>query len=260
MTTAARVQRSNGARFYGRDGTAQYEVIGSSTGRPRPVTIADARKNSWLPSTTTVLKCLSAPALTDWLCEQAALAVLTAPRMEGEELDAFVHRVLQVERQQDDEAAKARDLGTGIHKAIEFALNGEPFDPSLAVYVGPAIAQILDAGRVVETEKVVVGDGYAGRFDVLTEGSTLRVWDIKSCKNLPKSGSYHEHKAQLASYCQALGNTGDKRIESANLYVSTTEPGKVLVDVHDDWQDTYERGFKPVLAVWRWINGFYPDN
>ncbi len=257
MTTAARVQRSNGARFYSRDGQAQYEVIGSSTGRPRPVTIADARKHGWVPSVTTVLKVLAAPALTDWLCEQAALTVLTAPRKAGEELDAFVERVLHTERQQDEEAAKARDLGTAIHAAIESALTEtQAFDPALAIYVAPALESILSAGRVVATEKVVVGDGYAGRFDALTEGNTIRVWDTKTCKNLPKYGSYPEHRAQLSAYAQALGNTGDKRIETANLYVSTTEPGKVLVDVHTDWPETYERGFRPLLAVWQWLNSY----
>jgi hypothetical protein len=256
MTTAARVQRSGGARFYSRDGQAQYEVIGSSTGRPRPVTIADARKNGWFPSVTTVLKVLAAPALTDWLCEQAALAVLTSPRKEGEELDAFVRRVLQEERVQDEEAAKARDLGTAIHKGIEDMLNMRPCMEELKVYVAPAIAEIHNAGRIIETEKVIVGDGYAGRFDALTEGNTIRVWDIKTSKNLPKYGSYPEHKAQLGAYSVALGNTGDKRIETANLYVSTTEPGKVLVDVHDDWPETYERGFRPLLAVWQWLNDY----
>lgn len=256
MTTAARVQRSNGARFYSRDGQAQYEMIGKTTGRPRPVTIRDARENDWVPSVTTVLKVLAAPALTDWLCEQAALAVLTSPRKEGEELDAFVRRVLQEERVQDEEAAKARDLGTAIHAAIELALNDRPYDPQFSVYVEPAETEIRNAGRIIETEKVIVGDGYAGRFDALTEGNTIRVWDIKTSRNLPKYGSYPEHRAQLGAYAQAIGNTGDKRIETANLYVSTTEPGKVLVDVHDDWPETYERGFRPLLAVWRWLNDY----
>ncbi len=256
MTTAARVQRSNGARFYSRDGQAQYEVIGSSTGRPRPVTIADARRNGWFPSVTTVLKILDKPALTDWLIETSCLTVLTAPRKEGEELDAFVQRVLHTERQQDQEAQVARDLGTAIHAAIESALKAEPYDKALAVYVEPAVDEITMQGEVKATEKVVVGEGYAGRFDAMTQDNRITVFDVKTAKKLPTNGSWSEHKLQLAAYAQALGNTGSIHVQTANLYVSTTEPGKVFVDVHTDWPDTYERGFRPLLAVWQWLNDY----
>ncbi len=82
-------------------------MIGKTTGRPRPVTIRDARENDWVPGVSTVLKALAAPGLEAWKQEQMALVLLTAPRREGEAIDAFVHRVLHEERQQDAEAAQA---------------------------------------------------------------------------------------------------------------------------------------------------------
>ncbi len=256
MTTAARPQQSQSAHWYGKDGSPQYEIMGKTTGRMRPTTIRDARENGWLPSVTTVLRALAAPGLEAWKTEMACLSVLTAPRLAGEDLDAFVKRVLQDEKQQDEVAAKARDLGTAIHAAIEEGLNNRPYDESLIAYVTPALNAINGMGRVVATEKIVVGQGYAGKLDALTESECLTVVDVKSAKTLPKS-SWPEHKLQLAGYSKALGNTGNKRIQTANVYVSTTEPGEVFVDVHTDWSCTFERGFKPLLSVWQWMNNYF---
>jgi len=188
--------------------------------------------------------------------EMACLAILTAPRKDGEPLDAFVQRVLHKERQQDQEAAAARDLGTRIHAAIEQALNGEQYDTGLREYVELSFQEILrTGGALMQTEKIVVGDRYAGKLDALTQHDGLiTIWDIKSCRNLPKYGSYIEAKLQLASYAQALGNTGDARIQTANLYVSTSEPGQIKVDTHQDWQETYERGFRPLVDYFYWAN------
>jgi len=255
MTTAARVPGRLDSHWYGRDGSPQHEIIGKTTGRPRPVTIRDARENDWLPSTTTILKVLHKQALVEWLCENSALAVLTAPRREGEELDAFVRRVLQEEKQQDQEAAAARDLGTRIHLAIETALNGFPAPNDLLAYVSPAVDAILKTGAVQQTERIVVGDRYAGKLDALTANNgLLTVWDVKTTKSMPKHGSYDEHQLQLASYAKALGNTDNLRIQTANLYVSTSNPGEIKADIHDDWLDTYEHGFKPLVDVWYWLN------
>jgi len=255
MSTVAKVQGRLDSHWYGRDGSPRYEIIGKTTGRPRPVTIRDARENDWLPSTTTILKVLHKQALVEWLCEQAALAVLTSPRKPGEELDAFVNRVLHEEKQQDQEAQAARDLGTAIHTAIELALAGKPSDPSLEPFVSPAVQAILKTGSVQQTERIVVGDRYAGKLDALTrDNGLLTVWDTKTTKNLPKNGSYDEHKLQTASYAKALGNTGDLKVQTANLYVSTSKPGEIKVDTQQDWPETYERGFKPLTDVWYWLN------
>ncbi len=258
MTTVARPQRSEAAHYYSKDGRPQYEIMGKTTGRMRPVTIRDARENGWLPGTSTVLRTLASPGLTAYFVESACLSVLTAPRMEGEELDHFVNRVLNVEKQQEQEGAKARDLGTDIHGGIEQALNGQPYDLSLAVYVEPAVIAIKGFGAVVGTEKIVVGTGYAGKLDVLTRDNRLvTVVDIKTSKSVPKNGSWPEHRLQLSSYAAAIGNTGEYHIQTANLYVSTTNPGEVKLDNHDDWSSTFERGFKPLLSVWQWMNNYF---
>jgi hypothetical protein len=110
---------------------------------------------------------------------------------------------------------------------------------------------------VVWIEKVVVGDGYAGRADICLENDqNLIVLDWKSAKTLPKTDSWDEHKLQTASYAATLGNTEDKPILTANLYLSTTVPGQTAFFVQDDWRRTYEEGFVPLLKVWRFLNEY----
>ena len=58
--------------------------------------------------------------------------------------------------------------------------------------------------------------------------------------------------ATLKQY-QALGNTGNKPIWTANLYVSTTEPGKVKVCIQQDWQRAW-RAFKALVDYWYLAN------
>ena len=80
----------------------------------RKTTLADARKLGLVPSVTTILKVLAAPALESWKIEQACLALLTSPRQADERDDAFVKRILQTDRVQDQEAAAAAERGTEI--------------------------------------------------------------------------------------------------------------------------------------------------
>ena len=50
---------------------------------------------------------------------------------------------------------------------------------SLAVFVEPVVALVRSFGSVVATERVVVGEGYAGTLDALTHDEALTiVWDF----------------------------------------------------------------------------------
>jgi CRISPR/Cas system-associated exonuclease Cas4 (RecB family) len=263
LVTDANIKESQPSHWYYPDARPCYEVpyADSSKGMRRPTTLRDAKKLGLLPSVTTLLRILDKPGLNSWLREQAALAVLTSPRLADEEIDAFVKRVLQIDREQDEEAANARDLGSQIHSAIEKVLSGEAdLDfVELAGYIAPAVAAVRDFGRVPATEKILVGEGYAGRVDAIVENDQfVTVVDFKTTKTLPKQ-SYNEHKLQLAAYAMALGNTGDKIIQTCNIYISTTNPGEIAVFKHsDDWSDTYQKGFKPLMSVWSWLNNYFP--
>lgn len=258
-TTAARVSNGNASHWYDRTGKPMHFVERSDGKGTRPATLRDAKKLGLLPSPTSILRVLRAPQLEAWLIEQAALAVLTAPRKPGEELDAFVKRVLQEERQQDEQAQKARDLGTQIHAAIEQVLSGQECAKEFWPYVLPAVEGMRrDFGEVESTEKVVVGDYCAGRLDAIFHRKPLRtVVDIKTTGNPPKYGSYLEHKLQLSFYAHACESDGHE-MQTANVYIGTKEPGIVVTDIHTDWRRTYECGFKPLLDYWCFSNDYVP--
>lgn len=258
MSTVAKVTNGQSSHFYTKTGEPMHFIERSDGKGTRPTTLRDAKKLGLLPSPTSILKVLRAPALEAWLIEQACLAVLTAPRKEGEALDAFVERVLHTERQQDEQAQKARQLGTDIHDAIEQVLNGKPYNPDLAPFVMPAVKEMQQFGELKATEEIVVGDRCAGRLDArFWDNEVLRmtVVDVKTTSNPPQKGSWLEHKLQLSFYAQALEPC---EIQTANVYISTVTPGVVVVDVHKDWRTTYENGFKPLLDYWYFSNNYDP--
>ncbi len=100
----------------------RYFVPNKSKGGNRPTTVTDARKGGYLPSPTTVLAILAKPSLLDWIIKTAVHAVVTSPDRDGENLDAKIARVLDDEKQHEEERDAAADLGTQIHDALQYAL------------------------------------------------------------------------------------------------------------------------------------------
>jgi hypothetical protein len=250
-------RQSESSHYYYKDGRPCHEVPYADPSKGmRSTTLKDARKLGLLPSVTTILRVLNRPALTEWLIETACLTVLTAPKLHGEDLDAFIKRVLTTEKQQDQEAQKARDLGTAVHAEIELRLNGGAPDPLLDAYCLPAIKIVNELGRVVASEKIIVGNGYAGTLDALLEGNETTIVDFKTCKKLPKE-SWDEHKLQLSAYAVAAA-AGSKKIQTANIYISTSSPGECVLCLNHDWSKTYFDGFRPLVQYWCWLNSYLP--
>lgn len=242
-------------------GEARHYINKSSGPGSRATTIADARKHGWYPGVTNIINVLEKPALIEWMIRQAVMAVVTSPDKPGESIDDKVTRVLDIESQQDAESIQAADRGKVIHEAVENALAGRDFGTQYLKEIEAVVNQIRAMGRVICTEKIVIGEGYGGRMDVMLDNESLGcvlVIDIKTSKKLPDKGSWIEHRLQTAAYAKAEArNLGDRRILTANIYVSTTEPGKIALHTQDDWISTYENGFVPLLRYWQWSKGFY---
>lgn len=251
MTTAARPTTSESSHWYFPDGTPCHTVKCTTKEGDRPTTIADARKLGLLPSVTNILSCLRKPALESWKIEQACLSVLTAPRKQDEALDAFVQRVLHDEKQHEQEAKDAADLGTRIHKALEDELSGRIGDHEMLPWVEPVWEYLNSLGKpVMHTEKVLVGNGYAGRCDLIT-GPDGHLWDFKTTKKLPTKGAWWEHSLQLAAYQRAYGFP----VRCGNIYISTLEPGKFFVAETTDLDSCFE-AFDHILKYWQIANDF----
>lgn len=266
-TTAARTYSENSAHWYKPDtAEACYQVPKADGKGTKVPTLADARKLNLCPSVTTILDAiLRKPALEAWKTEQAVIACLTAPRKEGEELDAFVKRVLQEEQQQTQEAKSAADRGTQMHAALEQYFSGQSMPEAMMPWVMPAAEVIAEYGTVMHVEKILVGDGYAGKSDLILDAPDCWwLWDYKSTKKLPdpdKGGAWSEHRLQLSAYAQAwqdLQGAQSKPIRTGNIYISSVDEGKYAVCEHDDWQPVYLEGFAPLVTHWQWANRYRP--
>lgn len=259
MNTSARPVSSESAHWYDpKTGKAAHTVIAKGTGLPRQTTLADARRMGLYPSVSGILRVLDKPALNAWKIEQSLLAAVSTPRIEGEELDAFVKRVLSVDA--EAEGQKARDWGTLVHAHLESALKGEPLPPEMEQWCRPVLELVASLGKPIATERIVVGDGYAGTLDCLVDtGDSLMVVDFKTTKSakLPAK-SYIEHRLALSAYAMALPfEESARKTTTANIYISSTTPGLISLCENDDWRLTFERGFKPILQYWRWAHGYF---
>lgn len=269
MTTVANIKSSQDAHWYTQNGEPCHQMPKKSEpGAFRATTLADARKLQLLPSVTTILKVLHKEALVAWRIEQAVLAVVTAPRLQGEPDDQFIERVLKTEKQQDQERDIARDIGTRIHDALECYFTGQPVDPEMRPWIEPAANSIRQYGTLAATERVLVGEGYAGRTDLIMQaenGEDWWLWDYKTTKKLPdptKGGAWQEHQLQAAAYARAwlrtLNSPESVVVRTGNVYISSVDQGKFVICEHDDWHPTFNDGFAPLVRHWQWSTGYTP--
>ena len=240
------------AHWYGIDGRAVHSVL-SGKREPRPTTLRDARKLALLPSVTNILGVVRKPELEVWLQEQAVLAALTLPRIEGEAEGEFAKRVVEDARSQ---SRAAMAFGTALHKGAERVARGEAVDQSDAV--APWLEffrQWFQANcvRLVWTEQVLVNRelGYAGTADLLMEHQAygLTLVDLKSQHIRGKAGpaTYRTWGYQLAAYRAALG----QKVTCMNLIMNSKEPH---APVEAPWSEaTMEvnwRGFCAARELW----------
>lgn len=240
--------------FYAKDGTPAYTQP-KKGGGIRPTTIRDARKLGLLPSVTTILGCMAKPGLDYWKQRNAIHAALTTPRLDGENEDAFCERILASDVHSVSDAAKER--GTQIHAAIEIALGGKVIERELEPFVTPVLASLKSFGKVVQCEKSIVGNGYAGKLDALfDDGEWLTVVDFKTCSKLPDS-QYDEHLLQLAAYVAPVVEQTKKKARSCNIYIDSANAGaiKVITNTPDELNEAYG-AFFDILKFWQWKNSY----
>ena len=144
---------------------------------------------------------------------------------------------------------------------------GEPYDPELRVYVQPVLDWKEKTGiEIVDREIRVVNkaEGFAGTADVLFRYGQqgIGILDYKTRKTKPGEAvaAYDNQAMQLAAYAATYwGPENIDRVLAANVFISTTEPGRMEVvkhaDLARDWQ-----AFRMVAALWRYRKGTTPDS
>jgi hypothetical protein len=256
--------RTASSHWYQADGTPVFRVRRAGNEGDRPTTLADARKLNLFPSVTGILGVLDKPGLEKWKIDQALETSLRLPKQEEESLDYWCRRVRSAASEQVGEAA---DLGTAVHAALEAAMVGEPYKEELSPYVRPVLEWKQSVAiEIVEREKrlVNVANGFAGTADVLFRFGEygMGILDYKTRRTRPgdKVKAYDNQGMQLAAYAAAYwGPENLQRVLAANIFISTTEPGRIDVVKHEHLPRDWE-AFRTVAELWRYQKGYDPRN
>jgi hypothetical protein len=244
---------SEGGHWYKRDGEPCYQVIAKGSGLPRDVNLKDARKLGLLPGVSTILNMENKPQLTKWLVDQAYLACLTLPKIEGESLEEFKYRAAKDAGMQ---AEMARMRGNVLHAEIESYLDGGKLaNPESEQWVIP-VADWLDRnfGRVAWSTERSFGHelGYGGKVDLHTKDGEHVVIDFKTKafteEQSAKKMAWDGHAMQLHAYAHGLGISNARKL---NVFISTTVPGLI---VGHEWlpdSDYQWDAFQCLLRLWQ---------
>lgn len=260
---------SESCHAYDWEGNPHHEVPYADkkrSGEFRPTTLRDIKKNGWLPSVSSILSIQAKPGLDNWKKEQVARACCEMDWYSGgpwtdDEKMALVPLILE---RAESNMSKARDLGTEIHGAIERYLKWLyeeelkwPPEERYAEHINAACAAIKEFGawgQPFRAERSFASPlGYGGCLDFCTE---THIGDFKCVDSLEKKLDYHERCAQLASY--SMGVHG-KLVRCANVFISTSEPGKYLLR---EWTpEELQYGWKLFCAcfeLYKVVNKFDP--
>lgn len=246
---------SESGHWYDWSGTPQYTIVGKN-GKERPTTLRDGRKNNWLPSVTTILRCVASPGLDRWKQEQVLLAALTLTRGADETDESFIDRVLSDSR---ETGRKAADRGTALHGAIERWLisGGKEFQGVWQPHVDATYAACLEVGVDLlkgEPERSFAHTlGYAGKIDWSSSDVVL---DFKSKAKIDKNvKGYDEHIMQLAAYDTGLGGPHRRML---NIFVGCDDCAVKVVEWDEDDAKRGRTMFFAALDLWQAKTGYVP--
>lgn len=249
---------SESQHWYTPSGEPAYDIRGAN-GAMRPVTLRDARKLGLYPGVSAILSMEAKPQLTNWLIEQALLAALTLPRIDGESHDALLQRARTDSQEQ---ARKARERGTALHTAIQGSFEGAPTAAEDIPYVESVrawLAQRYGLSGWQSERSFAHPLGFGGKADLIHDGIPV-VIDLK-CKDFgeekeAKDLAWPEHAMQLAAYREGFSLP---KADCVNVFVSTRVPGLVRVrewdenEIADNWH-----AFRCLLTLWQIRKTYHP--
>jgi hypothetical protein len=248
----------------------KHTVIGAN-GNERPTTLRDAKKaGTWAPSVTSINKVVAAPQLEKWQATQYLINAFKVAPAPDETPEEWAKHIIELGRA---ESKLAMAFGTQLHACceeynlaigkgvpeIDFAGADERLLPCYNAYVKWADSEIAEvvAAEIVLTHSV----GYAGTCDLLYRDKKGRMVlaDIKTKKTEEgkKIVTYQGYKQQLSAYRHAWQGQPIERM--GNIYVSTTEPGRLeYIEYAEVEWDKYYMMFKKLLEYWQLDNNYIP--
>lgn len=249
------------SHWYTRDGVPAYTIKKAKGDGERATTLRDARKYNLLPSVTTLFGVMAKPGLDKWKLSKAIESALCTTRDEEEPDERYYSRILE---RSFEETSIAAELGTRIHDAIDAYFDEIPIDEDLAQYVEPTMAYLESLNLTdIRREEVVVNrmEGYAGRVDLLARyGNSNIIIDFKTKKTKEgvKVTPFDFQATQIAAYAMAAFGTLDHCV-GANVYISTTEPGRIEKAVYNEEKLVKEYELLTNIAsIWRHLKNYDP--
>lgn len=224
------------------------------------------------PSVTTILSCISKPALVNWAASvEREMVIVESAKLYGdlhgkEKISSLLWATqlqgrLGEERGHKKELAKAGEIGTQCHALIEWTLR-----TSMCEKCGPA-PEINDKAKwafaawmrwkdkvnlkPISIETTVVSEryGFAGTMDLLAEvNGELTLLDWKTGKAI-----YPESFLQNAAYRHAtreLGIGDPLRGLIVRLPKVDTDPEFEIADAGDEWLNF--KTFLTAFDLWKW--------
>ena len=249
MIIKEKVQESG--HWYTPQGTSAYTTIGK-TGE-RPTTLRDAKKLGLLPSVTTIIGVANkGEGLQRWMQEQAILAALTLPRLEGEEEGVWLSRVMKDSKATGMEAAMR---GTAIHNIIQgyFEQMYLPEKPAYLDAIDDALKHHFGNQPWLSERSFGHPLGFGGKCDLMAKQingqGTGFIVDFKTkTTDLDKVDVYFEHELQLAAYREGL-NLPNARC--AILFVNGKTNQVKLVEIEEPQLQKSWECFQHLLRVYQ---------
>lgn len=199
------------ARFYDPSTKSPvFEIVGSTTGKPRNPTIRDARKHGWYPSVTSIIRVVSSSSLEAWKLNNLLSVAINTPRNEEETDEDYMDRI---SCDADLIADMAADRGKEIHAELSKAIKAGRYDgddecvktsyantceyiKALEVVNGPLISKQVDDVFVCEDHM------FAGSCDLwlLFHNGKRVIIDFKTKDLKDDFKPYFSYKLQLGGY------------------------------------------------------------
>jgi hypothetical protein len=179
-----------------------------------------------------------------WKQQQAILAALTLPRLEGESEEDWLSRVVSDSK---ETAKSAAERGTQIHGVIEAFYEGV-YIPELPTYVRAVETAINEhfGSQLWVSEKSFARNGYGGKCDLIAKNCVI---DFKTTeKDLDKLDYYFDHQMQLAAYRQGFEMP---KARCAIVYVNALQNKAKLVEIPEDDLRIGWECFTHLLAFYR---------
>lgn len=238
---------SEAGHWYKRDGSPCYTIEGKN-GQIRPTTLRDAKKLGLVPSVTTIIRCAAAPGLENWKQDQAILAALTCPRIDGEDEAAYLSRI---KKDAQEQAKKAAERGTQIHAWVQAGFEGKELPPDGLIYYHSAKNELLDCCGDVRwiSEKSFAAPRYGGKCDLHTVEYLI---DIKTTeKDLANIKTWDEHAMQLAAYSIGMYDREPWELAKCGIvYINVNTAESRLIWIPEDELEKGWMMFAALLDYW----------